>query len=182
MAGNNGDQLFEKIQPPLAGELPTHDVFVDPPKPKKKGKAKSISPIITNWERKEAQSRRIGIRGEEFVVALEHQRLIDEGRADLAKAVEWVAKTQGDGLGYDVLSYDKGGAKIYIEVKATLAGKSQPFFVTHNEIEKSKLHSKIYQLYRVFNLSKKPKVYVLKGRLDHACQLRPVSYQASPNL
>ncbi|MBK8614733.1 MAG: hypothetical protein IPN85_15005 [Flavobacteriales bacterium] len=37
-------------------------------------------------------------------------RLAAAGRADLAKEVEWVAKTQGDGLGYDIRSFSIDGA------------------------------------------------------------------------
>ena len=40
---------------------------------------------------------------------LERRRLLSHGRDDLAKKVEWVSDTSGDGLGFDVLSFDESG-------------------------------------------------------------------------
>ncbi len=45
--------------------------------------------------------------GEQFVVEIERKRLLEARRDDLAAKVEWVAETLGDGLGYDVLSFNE---------------------------------------------------------------------------
>jgi hypothetical protein len=46
------------------------------------------------------------------------------GRDDLAQKVEWVAVTIGEGLGFDVLSFDADdGSERLIEVKTTGLGK-----------------------------------------------------------
>jgi Domain of unknown function (DUF3883) len=56
------------------------------------------------------------------VVALEQQQLRDTGHPDLAGRVRWVARDDGDGLGYDVLSFTGDGRERHIEVKTTALG------------------------------------------------------------
>ena len=73
--------------------------------PKSTGKKKFIARNSDYSERQE-QNSKVGHRGEKFVVRHEVDRLVKAGRHDLADKVEWVSKTQGDGLGYDVLSFD----------------------------------------------------------------------------
>jgi hypothetical protein len=51
---------------------------------------------------------------------VEKRRLRDARRDDLARRVEWVASTVGDGLGFDILSFDElDGSERFIEVKTT---------------------------------------------------------------
>ena len=47
------------------------------------------------------ESKRVGDRGEEFVVNFEKAALERAGRANLAADVLWVAREAGDGAGYD---------------------------------------------------------------------------------
>jgi Family of unknown function (DUF6416) len=56
----------------------------------------------------EENSRR-GEKGEELVIGYEREWLRQRGRPDLADAVRWTARQDGDGLGYDVLSFDVDG-------------------------------------------------------------------------
>ncbi len=63
--------------------------------------------------------------GEEFVVHLERHRLQAIGRDDLALRVEWVAQTIGDGLGFDILSFN-GAAVIQPRKRHLLAGRNTP--------------------------------------------------------
>ncbi len=84
-----------------------------------------------NFAEKDAADRRLAKIGEEFVYDLERHRLKEVGRDDLASKVEWVAKTIGDGLGFDILSFDDADdSKRMLEVKATGLGKFFPFYVT----------------------------------------------------
>lgn len=53
---------------------------------------------------REARNSQLGRAGEEFVVAFERARLRALGRDSLASRVEHVSVTQGDGIGFDVLS------------------------------------------------------------------------------
>src|SRR5215472_12578005 len=52
-----------------------------------------------------------------------------------ADLVEWVTQTAGDGLGFDVLSFDDGdGSEKLVEVKTTGLGKYFPCSVTATEV------------------------------------------------
>jgi hypothetical protein len=58
-------------------------------------------------------------------------------------------------------------------------GKFFPFLVTANEVRCSDDLSQQYQLYRVFDLSRSPRLYILHGSLRQTCELDPVVYRAS---
>jgi hypothetical protein len=91
-----------------------------------------------------------------------------------------VAETVGDGLGYDVLSFDGGdGSERPVEVKTTGLGKSFPFRVTANEVRCSEALAARYQLYRVFDFARSPRIYVLPGSLRESCHLEAVEFLAA---
>ena len=71
----------------------------------------------------EEENRRRGAQGEELVVSCERSWLRQHSRPDLADRVRWTARDDGDGPGYDVLSYDLDGHKRYIEVKTTCGAR-----------------------------------------------------------
>lgn len=69
--------------------------------------------------------------------------------------VEQVSKTKGDGLGYDVFSFDiidGNPVPIYIEVKGTTMNENSPFDITRNELDVAKIHGKSYKIYRISSL------------------------------
>lgn len=111
---------------------------------------------------------------------MEQHRLKVEGRHDLASKVEWVSQTIGDGLGFDLLSFEASdGSKQMLEVKATGLGKSFPFYVTANEVRFSEDIPDEYRLFRVFNMGREPRIYVLHGSLGEHCRLEPILFRAS---
>ena len=99
------------------------------------------------------------------------------GHNKLADNVEHVSKTRGDGLGFDVRSFDNDGKDRLIEVKTTSFGKETPFFITKFEVEFSRNQSDRFHLYRVFEFRKDPRLFSLKGAVDAHCHLDPVTYQ-----
>lgn len=126
----------------------------------------------------ESNNRSLGLAGEEFVVRFEQARLLHAGQSRLAGQVEHVAKTQGDGLGFDVLSYDVTGQERLIEVKTTGAGASTPFYVTRNELAVSRQKGEHYHLYRAYSFRSLPQLYQCKGALDAVFNLNPSQYRA----
>jgi hypothetical protein len=50
-------------------------------------------------------NRRLGYDGEEMIFNFEQQRLRQADRPDLARKVRWISKEEGDGAGYDILSF-----------------------------------------------------------------------------
>lgn len=57
----------------------------------------------------------------------------------------------GDGAGFDIESFYKEGNSKYIEVKTTTGRFEQTFYITRNELEKSRLEKESYALYRIYN-------------------------------
>lgn len=126
----------------------------------------------------EARNRSLGAAGEHFVLELEARRLHAAGKRSLADRVEHVAATKGDGLGYDIYSFEEDGRERLIEVKTTSFGKLTPFFVTRNELRRSEADAPSFHLYRVFEFRRKPRLFRLHGAINGHCLLVPVSYLA----
>lgn len=133
----------------------------------------------TDFVRRDSENRRLGRLGEEWVLDFERRRLHDEARRpDLARRVEWIADTRGDGAGYDIASFDGDESPRLIEVKTTGSGKQFPFLVTSNEVRVSKREAPRYHLYRVFEFARQPRLYILRGDLSETCRLEPTQYRA----
>lgn len=140
---------------------------------------RDYAPVKRDYIAREARNTSLGIAGEEFVVRFEHWRLNQLGMTTLADRVEHVSQTKGDGLGYDVLSFDASGKERFIEVKTTAFGKETPFFVTRNELDFSKDAKDHFVLCRLFEFRQAPRLFALNGALDQHCALDPVTYRAS---
>jgi hypothetical protein len=125
--------------------------------------------------RRDALNRHLGRLGEQFILEIERRSLLDAGRDDLASRVEWVSETRGDGVGFDILTFDDADdSERFIEVKTTGLGKYFPFMVTENELRCSEDLTERFQLCRVFDFSRRPMIYVLTGALSQTCRLEPV--------
>lgn len=130
----------------------------------------------------EAANRALGLAGELAVAKREQTYLHSVGQKKLADRVEHVAQTRGDGLGYDVLSFDKTGREKWIEVKTTRYAIDVPFFVTRGEVRASSAYPENYHLYRLFGFGS-PRgtgLYRIQGDLQKSCRLHALSYEAAP--
>jgi hypothetical protein len=125
------------------------------------------------------RNRALGKAGEEFVLTVERQRLAAAGRADLAHKVRWVADEDGDGAGFDILSFEPTGQESLIEVKTTSGGPRTPFFLTRTEREVSEERPDAWRLYRVHLFSRSPRIFTLTPPLEAALRLRPETWRAS---
>jgi hypothetical protein len=85
---------------------------------------------------------------------------------------------EGDGAGYDIRSLDDRGTDIFIEVKTTNGGKTTDFLITANELNTSDRIGETFRLYRVFDFSRDPRLYVLEGPLSAKLLLTPRSFSA----
>lgn len=137
--------------------------------------------VRRNYLEEEARNHSLGLAGEELVLRFEHERLWRAGKRALANRVEHVARTRGDFLGYDILSFENNGRERLIEVKTTQFAALTRFFASSNEVEFSEVRKNEFHLYRLFNFNKGPKFFVLKGALRDTCQLKAVSYSAVAN-
>jgi len=149
------DRTYERVQPP--------------PMPR----------LGINYLERESRNASLGAAGELFVLELEHRRLWEAGARHLAERVEHVARTQGDGLGYDISSFDPDGSERLIEVKTTSFGAMTPFFASKREVAVSEERAEHFRLYRLLKFRAEPKVFVLPGSLRQTCALEPVQYRAT---
>jgi hypothetical protein len=135
-------------------------------------------PRIVDYDVIEARNRSLGLAGELAILDVEERRLREAGKRSLASRIEHVAKTQGDGLGYDITSFELDGRERLIEVKTTRRAQLTPFHVSRNEVQVSKDRADFYHLYRLFRFEREPRFFVLSGALDAACRLEPTSFRA----
>ncbi len=163
------------------------EVLVDPPEtpPRKEivsGPALGYTarPRRIDYAAREARNRQLGERGEKFVLEYEKFRLRHRGRDDLLSDVEWTSKEHGDGVGYDIRSFDgETDNELFIEVKTTNSGMYQPFLITQNEVDFSEKQESKYALYRLFSFSRDPRMFSLRGCIKQHVALAPQLYKAS---
>jgi hypothetical protein len=127
---------------------------------------------------REALNRSLGQAGEEFVAHYEQFRLHSLGKSKLGDRVELVSQSRGDGLGYDVLSFEPDGRERFIEVKTTAFRKETPFYISRAEVDFSNFAFEQYYLYRLFEFRKLPRLFTVAGQIERRCILDPVSFLA----
>ena len=132
-----------------------------------------------NYLEREARNRSLGVAGELFVINFERARLISADEERLAGKIEHISRKQGDGAGFDILSFDESGAERLIEVKTTKYGRETPFFVSRNEVAVSESRATNYRLYRLFGFCEEPRMFTLAGALSLTCRLSAESYLAT---
>ncbi len=123
---------------------------------------------IIDFKEVNREKNKLGVLGEIFIMKLEHQVLIDSKKKPEHKSV-----SEGDGLGYDILSFDENGNEKYIEVKTTKGKFETPFYITKRELERSKIDADNYYLYRVYNFDEESGVgelEIIKGNLEEYCK------------
>jgi len=145
-------------------------------------KSKKNKPTLegkfVNFNDSNKRAKHIGDLGELFVMLVEIDRLKNCNLSPIH-----ISKSGGDGQGYDILSYDDNGNRIYIEVKTTQGPFNTPFYITVNELEKSKQEKNNFYLYRVFDFDPDKntgKIRIYKGSLEKLC-INPVSFQVYPD-
>ncbi len=124
------------------------------------------------------RNRALGKAGEEMVFNFERDRLVAEARPDLARKVRWVAQEDGDGAGYDILSFDRAGGERLVEVKTTRGPQTTPFFLTRNEHALAEERGDAFKLMRLYSFAQAPRMFELTPPLAAAVRLLPHTYQA----
>lgn len=131
-----------------------------------------------NQAERDFQNRVTGAAGEEFIFNHERERLSKAGRSDLASRVEWTARDKGDGVGYDIRSFNCTGEDRLIEVKATTGGERTPFFITKTEYDVAHQNPETWRLVRLFNLGKEPSFFRLRPPLIGCLNLAVDTWRA----
>lgn len=135
--------------------------------------------IRRDYLAREEHNRSLGQAGEVFALDFERWRLVQMGVGQLAEKVRHVSATEGDGLGYDIHSFEPDGSDRFIEVKTTSFGERTPFFVSANEVRFARVHERSFRLYRLFDFRKSPRLFELAGPIEQHCQLDATTFRAS---
>ncbi len=137
------------------------------------------APVKRDYLEREAQNRTLGLAGEEFALSFERWRLSRLGAGQLADRVVHASKDEGDGLGYDIRSFEIDGSERFIEVKTTSFGERTPFFVSANEARFARDQRERFRLYRLFDFRSAPRLFELAGPIEQHCVLDAVSFRAT---
>jgi len=175
--------ILDRTPMVVLSSAPAYAIFVPAPLPEP-----AADPIPTRLRElvrkfdpveRDYRNRALGRAGEEFVVALERRRLNEANQPELARCVRWVAREEGDGAGYDVLSFDDSSQPRLIEVKTTNGSARTPFYLSRNEREVASQKPDQWRIYRVHLFASEPRVFMVVPPLDRVLRLRPEVWRAS---
>jgi hypothetical protein len=157
-------------------------IFVDPPQ-LSAGEAlpDGLRRLVRKFDpvERDHRNRALGRAGEEFVIDVERRRLSEAARSDLAQKVRWIAEEEGDGAGYDVLSFDPTGRERLLEVKTTNGSARTPFFVSRNECAVAMERPADWRIYRVHLFAAEPRIFTIAPPLEEAGKLQPETWRMS---
>ncbi len=133
---------------------------------------------IDNWEEINKKRKETGDKGEEIVFLLEKAYFESINRKDLAEKVQHVSLEQGDGLGYDILSFFDNEKEKYIEVKSTTTSiESQfKFNISKNELKFLEEHKDDAFVYRVSLATEPPEVEIKPSSEILEGEITPTSF------
>lgn len=128
----------------------------------------------------DADNKKLGLSGEKWVLSEEKRMLTEIGKPNLASKVKHISLEEGDGLGYDILSFTPDGHEIFIEVKTTRGNINTEFYLSINEWERYNEAPDKYFLYRVFEFDESTNQGVLKiiNSLEKELHLSPKVFKA----
>jgi hypothetical protein len=156
------------------------EIFVPPPAAMAQPVPERLRRLVQKFDPVERDhcNHFLGKAGEGFVVELEKRQLTDADRPDLARKVRWVSAEDGDGAGYDVLSFNRGGDERLIEVKTTNGSARTPFFLTRNEYDLASERPADWRIYRVHLFTKTPRIFTIAPPLENTVRLTPETWRA----
>lgn len=140
------------------------------------GSKRSYKGRKVDWSKNHSESIKLGDAGERLVIHSEKEKLKALGKEDLAEKVQ----KKLDGEGYDVLSFDEHGNEIHIEVKTTLGRKSEPFYMSQNELQYAEEYPKNYFLFRLYNfdyIENSASFYILDAQELKGTQKTALSFE-----
>ena len=160
----------EEILPLHSGELNLVSFPI-----KIKDKKITLKGSHVDYVKKARVNKHTGDLGELLILQYE-KKCVNEKYQHL---ISQVSKDLGDGLGYDILSFDESGKEKFIEVKTTKSGLNTPFLITASELQKSLEDPGNYYLYRIYHFNidlNSGDLMILQGDLSKYCN-NPVQFE-----
>ncbi|MBZ9743578.1 MULTISPECIES: DUF3883 domain-containing protein [unclassified Mesorhizobium] len=90
-----------------------------------------------------------------------------------------MSHVDGDGAGYDILSFETDGSDRLIEVKTTNGWERTPFHITRNELAVAEERRDDWRLVMLWNFAREPKAFELRSPLEAHVSLMASSFQAN---
>jgi len=172
------ESTFKKPEE-FVGTYTKNGALSDTVTPRKRATKKAAAKKV-DFESLNKTKKTRGTFGEVLVFNDEVTKIASLG---LECVVDHVSLTQGDGLGYDILSFNEKGEEVFIEVKTTTQNKIDGFYLTPKELQVALDNENNYKLYRVYHLDIKAGTYsveIFDGKeIESLFDLTPVSYVAS---
>ena len=176
------DVAYHQLPPKVLAVADGVDTFVTAPKLEfQSDRPWQLERLVRKFDpvERDLRNRALGRAGEEFVLEVEKKKLEKFQRPDLLKKVRWVSAEDGDGAGYDILSFEPDGRERLIEVKTTNGAARTPFFISENECQRAAASADSWRLYRVHSFAQKPRIFQIAPPLNEVLHLRPDIWRAS---
>lgn len=179
---SNEDIVYRQLPPNVLAVADDGVTFVDTPKLESQSdRPWQLERLVRKFDpvERDLRNRSLGRAGEEFVLEIERKKLKKSQRLDLLKNIRWISQEEGDGAGYDILSFEPDGRELLIEVKTTNGAARTPFFISENECQRAAASAESWRLYRVHLFAQKPRIFQIVPPLNKTLNLRPDIWRAS---
>jgi hypothetical protein len=179
---SNEDVVYQQLPPKVLAVADDASIFVEVPKLQPPAdRPWQLERLVRKFDpvERDLRNRSLGRAGEEFVLEIERKRLEKLQRLDLLKKIRWVSAEEGDGAGYDILSFEPDGRERLIEVKTTNGAARTPFFLSENERQRAAASAESWRLYRVHSFVQNPRIFLIAPPLNEMLNLRPDTWRAS---
>ena len=179
---SNEDVVYHQLPPKVLAVADVAGIFVNAPKLElQSDRPWQLERLVRKFDpvERDLRNRSLGLAGEEFVLEMEKKKLEKFRRPDLSKKIRWVSSEEGDGAGYDILSFEPDGRERLIEVKTTNGAARTPFFLSENERQRAAGSAELWRLYRVHLFAQNPRIFLITPPLHEMLHLRPDIWRAS---
>jgi len=179
---SNEDVVYQQLPPKVLAVADDASTFVEAPKLQPPAdRPWQLERLVRKFDpvERDLRNRTLGRAGEEFVLEIERKKLEKFQRLDLLKKIRWVSVEEGDGAGYDILSFEPDGRERLIEVKTTNGAARTPFFLSENERQRAAASAESWRLYRVHSFVQNPRIFLIAPPLNEMLNLRPDTWRAS---
>jgi hypothetical protein len=179
---SNEDVVYNQLPPKVLAIADDGSTFVNAPKLQPPSdRPWQLERLVRKFDpvERDLRNRSLGRAGEEFVLEIEKKKLEKFQRPDLLKKIRWVSAEEGDGAGYDILSFEPDGRERLIEVKTTNGAARTPFFLSENECQRAAASVESWRLYRVHSFAQNPRIFLIAPPLNEMLNLRPDTWRAS---
>ena len=179
---SNEDIAYHQLPPKVLAVADDGATFVDAPRLEPQTQRPwQLERLVRKFDpvERDLRNRSLGRAGEEFVLEIERKKLEKFQRLDLLKKIRWISAEEGDGAGYDILSFEPDGRELLIEVKTTNGAARTPFFISENECQRAAASAESWRLYRVHLFAQNPHIFQVTPPLNETLNLRPDIWRAS---